>query len=255
MFELVPILVAIGFGAGTLGSLIGVGGGIVIVPALTFLGLQPTQIASTSLFAVASTSSSSSLEYARQKRIDYRLAISMACAAIPGAVLGAFLSPYFTLELFKLLFAMLLASIGIYVIYKRTILRETEFRNGLAAKSVVLASSFGAGIISSLFGVGGGVIFVPVMLLVLGIVMQRAAPTSQLILMMTSVAGVITHSALGHPDYLYAVCLSIGALAGGYFGAKISPKLQDSKLQSILGLVLFGVSAKLLYDWMSGLKT
>jgi len=77
------VLIAVGLGAGTLGSMIGVGGGIILVPALTFLGLSPTQTASTGLIAVASTSVSSTIEYSRQRRIDYRLGIEMAAFAIP----------------------------------------------------------------------------------------------------------------------------------------------------------------------------
>ncbi|HEX2471862.1 MAG TPA: sulfite exporter TauE/SafE family protein, partial [Nitrososphaera sp.] len=85
----VIILAAVGLAAGTLGSMLGVGGGIIMVPALTFLNLSPTQAASTSLIAVMSTSVSSTIEYARQKRIDYALGLAMAACAIPGGVLGA----------------------------------------------------------------------------------------------------------------------------------------------------------------------
>src|SRR5215210_543900 len=85
------ILIAVGIAAGTLGSMLGVGGGIIMVPALTFLNVPPTQAASTSLIAVTSTSISSTIEYSRQKRIDYRLSLEMAACAIPGAVLGAIL--------------------------------------------------------------------------------------------------------------------------------------------------------------------
>jgi uncharacterized membrane protein YfcA len=87
-------LAAVGLAAGTLGSMLGVGGGIIMVPALTFLNLSPTQAASTSLIAVMSTSVSSTIEYSRQKRIDYPLGLEMAACAIPGGVLGYVLSEY-----------------------------------------------------------------------------------------------------------------------------------------------------------------
>lgn len=85
-------LIIVGLSAGTLGSMLGVGGGIIMVPALTFLNLPPTQAASTSLIAVMSTSISSTIEYSRQRRIDYALGLEMAACAIPGGVLGAILS-------------------------------------------------------------------------------------------------------------------------------------------------------------------
>lgn len=251
VYEMFPILVLIGFAAGTLGSMIGVGGGIIIVPFLTFFGMQPAQIASTSLFAVTSTSVSSSIEYSRQKRIDYKLAISMAAAALPGTVLGAVLSHSISLESFRLYFAILLAIAGLYVLYKTRILREPQTKSPtFSTKLAVVALSFVAGVISSLFGVGGGIIFVPAMLLLLGIAMQRAAPTSQLILLITSIGGLVAHIALGHPDYVSGILLAAGAVIGGQVGARLSKRVRDYYLQAALGIVLIGVSAKLIYDWM-----
>ena len=75
--------------------MIGVGGGILMTPALTFMGLTPANIVSTSLIAVASTSASSTVEYSKQKRIDYKLGLKMATLSIPGAIIGAFLSVKF----------------------------------------------------------------------------------------------------------------------------------------------------------------
>lgn len=248
----VPVLIAIGLGAGTLGSMLGVGGGIIMVPALTFLGLPPTQTASTSLIAVASTSVSSTIEYSRQKRIDYRLGLEMAALAIPGAILGAVLSESLSAESFRLYFGIMLILTGIYVLYKNSILKDSAAKKRSAVlRTAVFAATFGAGVISSLFGVGGGIIFVPAMLLVLGLTMQRAAPTSQLTLMMTSIAGVLTHAALLNPDYLQALALSAGAFAGAQIGARVSRTAKEVLLQRLLGLVLIAVAAKFIFDWFA----
>lgn len=246
------ILVAVGLGAGTLGSMLGVGGGIIMVPALTFLGLPPTQAASTSLIAVASTSVSSTIEYSRQKRIDYRLGLEMAAFAIPGALLGAVLSDYISASSFRLYFGILLILTGVYILYKNSILKDAAAKKrSVALRAGVFAATFGAGIISSLFGVGGGIIFVPAMLLVLGLTMQRAAPTSQLTLMLTSIAGVIMHAYLLHPDYLQALALSAGAFAGAQIGARVSRTAKELLLQRLLGLVLIAVAAKFIFDWFA----
>lgn len=255
MFDLlvtVLLLVIIGLGAGTVGSMLGVGGGIMMVPALSYLGITPTQIASTSLFAVSSTSVSSTVEYSRQRRIDYKLGVLMAAVAVPGAIIGAVLSGNLGLDQFRLYFGILLVLAGIYILYKNSILKE-NVKPKMPARYRYLAvssASLVAGIISSLFGVGGGVIFVPVMLLVLGIGMHRAAATSQLILMITSIAGVLTHVALGHPDYLFAIALSAGAFAGAQIGARKSKSAKDSLLQKILGGVLIVVGARMMLDWI-----
>ncbi len=233
--------------------MLGVGGGTIIVPALTFLGFTPSQSASTSLFAVTSTSVSSTVEYSRQRRIDFLLGIRMAAFAVPGAVIGALLSAGLSSNSFRLYFGILLAIAGSYVLYKNSILKERQnkienlpsYRQG-----AVLGASFVAGIISSLFGVGGGIIFVPAMLLLLGIGMHRAAATSQLTLIITSAAGVLTHVALGHPDYLSAIALSSGAFIGAQVGARVSKSTKEIILEKLLGAVLIAISGKMILDWL-----
>ena len=246
---LFAFLIFVGLGAGTLGSLLGVGGGIIMVPALTFLNLSPSQAASTSLIAVMSTSFSSTLEYSRQKRINYKLAVWMGACAVPGGIVGAFLSDYLQEDSFKLYFGLMLMLTGIYISCKNSVLKDQHARRrSLPLQIGVFVASFGAGIVSSLFGVGGGIIFVPAMLLVLGLTMHTAAPTSQLTLLMTAIAGVFTHSALGHPDYVQAIALSAGAFVGAQIGARLSRATKDVLLQRLLGLVLVGVAVALILD-------
>jgi len=245
-------LLVVGLVAGTLGSMLGVGGGIIMVPALTFLNISPTQAASTSLIAVMSTSASSTIEYSRQKRINYALGLEMAAFAIPGGVIGAVLSEYLFEDSFKLYFGILLILTGLYIFYKNSVLKDRHVkRRSLPLQVAIFGASFGAGIISSLFGVGGGIIFVPAMLLVLGLTMHKAAPTSQLTLLMTAIAGVFTHSALGHPDYLEAILLSAGAFAGAQIGARVSRITKDTLLQGLLAAVLMAVAVIFILDGLN----
>ena len=245
-------LLVVGLGAGILGSMLGVGGGIIMVPALTFLNVPPTQAASTSLIAVMSTSVSSTIEYSRQKRINYGLGLEMAACAVPGGIFGAVLSEYLLEDTFKLFFGILLILTGLYVLYKNSVLKDRHIkRRTLPLKAGVFAASFGAGIISSLLGVGGGIVFVPAMLLVLGLTMHRAAPTSQLTLMMTAIAGVFTHSALGLPDYLQAVVLSTGSFVGAQIGARLSRITNDTLLQRLLAAVLMIVAIIFILDGLN----
>lgn len=255
---IIAILAAVGLGAGTIGSMLGVGGGIIMVPALAFLGLPPGQIAGTSLFAVASTSVSSTAAYSRQKRIDYRHGLEMAAAAVPGGVLGAFLSKDLALPDFKLYFGILLMAVGTYIAFRESILKEKKDDVGgkvtATQHAAIFAIAFGAGIISSLFGVGGGVIFVPVLLLMHRMTMHSAAPTSQLTLMVTSIAGLATHVTLGHVDYLYAIALSAGAVIGAQLGARWSRSVKNRILQKALAAVLVAVAVKFVADWLTAAR-
>ena len=125
MIELFIILVLIGFGSGIIGSLIGVGGGIVMTPVLTYMGFSPAVIASSSLIAVFATSLSSTLTYIRKKYINYRLGLQLALPAIPGSVIGGFFSNFVSLDYFKIYFAILLASVGLYLCFKNKIINKT----------------------------------------------------------------------------------------------------------------------------------
>ena len=116
MIELFIILVIIGFGSGIIGSLIGVGGGIIMTPVLTYMGFSPAVIASSSLIAVFATSLSSTLTYIRKKYINYRLGLQLALPAIPGSIIGGFFSNIVSLDYFKIYFAILLTSVGLYIL-------------------------------------------------------------------------------------------------------------------------------------------
>lgn len=247
---LFPFFVIIGLIAGILGSMIGVGGGVIISPALTFLGLTPPQVASTSLFAVSSTSISSTIAYARSKKIQYMLGIKMALLSIPGAIVGSYFSTYIDPGYFKILLAIILVGTGIYLMYRKSIINGNSLSlESIWVKILFFSGAFVAGIISSLFGIGGGVIFVPLMIVIVGLTMHLAAPTSQFVLMITSLVGLTTHIILGNPQYLPAVLLSIGAFAGAQIGSRLSTKLSEKKLRLILGITFFGIALKLVLDF------
>ena len=112
--------------------------------------------------------------------------------------------------------------------------------------------SFFAGVISSLFGIGGGVVFVPLMVIGIGISMRKAAPTSQLVLIFASLSGLIVHSLLGHPDFTQALLLSIGAFGGGLLGARLSLDIKETKLKILVTIVLMAAAVKLVIDSMGG---
>jgi uncharacterized protein len=240
-------LVPLGFAAGIIGSMIGLGGGFVIVPALTFAGFSPTLAASDSLFAAFCNAVASTLSYARQKRIVYSLGLKLALLSIPGTVLGAYISDEISVSTFKILFGIVLVASSVYI-YSRRKMESKEYNLSKQIMMLAIGASFFAGIISSLFGIGGGTVFVPLMVIAIGLSMKLAAPTSQFILMFVAASGMIVHSLLGHPDYVQAGLLSIGAFAGGIVGSKISSRVDERKLKILVTLVLAVTSIKLFMD-------
>ena len=255
-FVVSALLIIVGLGAGTLGSMIGVGGGLIMTPALTFMGFAPAQISSTSLFAVTFTSASSTISYAKQKKIHYHIGLKMAAVAIPGAIAGAFISSVIAIEPFKIYFGILLMFAGIYIAYNSSFTKERQNgptgnnRKSILLRPLFYSGALAAGIISSLFGVGGGIIFVPLLVLVLGMTLTTASPTSQIALLITSFVGTATHAVLGHPDYFHAASLSAGAFVGGQIGAKISDRVKESLLRKLLSISLIAVAVKFISDFI-----
>jgi uncharacterized membrane protein YfcA len=227
--------------------MIGLGGGIIVVPVLTFLGFPPTAAASNSLFAALSNSIASTISYSRQKRIEYFLGLKLGLLAIPGTILGAIISTDVAPDIFKILFGFVLVASAIYIFLRKQI----ESREKIISKQMIIfaiGASFFAGIISSFFGIGGGIIFVPLMVVGMGMSMKKAAPTSQLILLFASLSGVIVHSVLGHPDFLQAGFLAIGSFFGGLVGAKLSLSVKERNLKILVSVVILIASGKLFFD-------
>ena len=243
-------LILLGFTAGILGSMLGLGGGIIVVPVLTFLGFPPTAAASNSLFAALSNAIASTISYSRQKRIEFSLGVKLGLLTIPGTVLGAVISTDVTPSIFKILFGLVLIASAAYIFLRKKI--ETKEKT-ISKQMMVFAigASFFAGIISAFFGIGGGIIFVPLMVAGMGMAMKKAAPTSQLILLFSSLSGVITHSILGHPDFTQAGFLAIGSFIGGLVGARLSLDVKERYLQILVSVVILIASAKLFYDSVS----
>jgi len=240
-------LIPLGFAAGVLGSMIGLGGGIIVVPILTFFGFSPTLAASNSLFAAFSNAVASTISYSRQKRIEYPLGIKLGLLTVPGTVLGAYVSSDVTPEFFKILFGFVLIASAIYIILRKKI--ESKERN-FSKQMMIFAvgASFFAGIISAFFGIGGGIIFVPLMVVGMGMAMKKAAPTSQLILLFASLSGVIVHTILGHSDFLQAGLLASGSFAGGLVGARLSVDINERFLQILVSVVILAAAIKMFFD-------
>ena len=240
-------LVPLGFAAGILGSMIGLGGGIIVVPVLTFFGFSPTLAASNSLFAAFSNAVASTVSYSRQKRINYSLGLKLGLLTVPGTVLGAFLSSDVSPEIFKILFGFVLIASAVYIFLRKKI-ESSEKTISRQMMIFAIGASFFAGIISSFFGIGGGIIFVPLMVVGMGMAMKTAAPTSQLILLFASFSGVIIHTLLGHSDFLQAGLLATGSFAGGMFGARLSGEIKEKFLQIIVSVVIVAAAIKMFID-------
>ena len=245
-------LIPVGFGAGIFGSLVGMGGGMLMVFVLILTGTPHTAAVSQSLLATPAGTASTVLSYSRKTRIDYKMAAKMGIAASPGTLVGALLLTQVPPDIFRIILVAFLVASAIYILIKS----RTEHGDERAVSRMgwqVIVLCFCAGVVTSLLGTGSGVILVPVCIIILGLTMRHAAPTALLALVMISSMGALFHLALGHPELLHAMFLAAGLILGGIVAPRIHLRMREQMLRQIASTTILGAAAVLIYDEMVGL--
>jgi len=247
--------VPIGFLVGTYGTIIGAGGGFILVPLLVFLFPEdgPSMITAASLAIICVNAASGTIAYAVQKRIDYRTGMYFAAATIPGALLGSFLTRFIPKRIFGIAFGCFLVAVAAILAITRS--RHRSAPNGdraprLRPNQVALGMglSLVIGLFSSLIGIGGGLIHVPVLTSFFNFSMHAATATSHFVLVFTALAGVVEH-VLDHtwPTHLLRdALLAAGVVAGAQLGALLSRKIAAPWIVVGLAAALAVVGARLL---------
>ncbi|MBI4308257.1 MAG: sulfite exporter TauE/SafE family protein [Chloroflexi bacterium] len=271
------ILVALGFAVGTYGTLIGAGGGFLLVPVLLFMYPRdnPGTITSISLVVVFFNALSGSFAYGRMKRIDYRSGALFALATIPGAILGALAVSLFSRGLFSVVFGVVLVGISLFSFWRsrenagpaagvvsaflqtRTLQDYHGQRYTYAFDlRIGLGLSFVVGFFSSLLGIGGGIIHVPAMAHLLYFPAHIATATSQFVLAIMAFTGSSVHVLTGQitqgTGLIRALLLSAGALLGAQVGARLSERVRGTWLLRLLALALVLVGLRLVISGLVG---
>lgn len=254
-----PGLVLLSVGVGAYGALIGAGGGFILVPVLIVLypDLEPEVITSISLAAVWTNAASASAAYGRQKRVDLVAGGLFAAATIPGATVGALAVQAFEGPSFEIAFAVLMLLVAAWLLlprpsrilvspapphYIRRWITDAAGETYAYAFNPLLGMGLGLGIgvVASLFGVGGGIFYVPAMVLLLRFPSYIAVATSTFVLMFTAGTGALVHLLSG--DYSgvveETVALALGTVAGAQIGAFTSRLL--ARRQAVVIRLLSG---------------
>lgn len=263
-------LMALGVGVGAYGTLIGAGGGFVLMPVLLLLypNQSPELLTSISLAVVFFNALSGSEAYALMKRIDYRSGLAFAAATVPGAVIGAINTSYIPRRAFDLIFGVLLIAAAVFLSSRsRQNLSDcyaSRFRRYCVARHLIdshgteyrysfnyllgLAISAVVGYASSFLGIGGGIIHVPALSYFLGFPVHVATATSHFVLAIMALTGTMVHIATG--AFAHGVhrtmALSIGVLLGAQIGARLSDKIKGGWILKGLALALGAVGLRIL---------
>lgn len=254
-------LIPLGLVVGAFGTLIGAGGGFVLVPALllAYPKDSPETITSITLAVVFFNALSGSWMYARMRRIDYRLGCVFSVAAMPGAVLGALSTAYVPRRLFDAIFGIFMLAVAILLTLRpreriADHLTQPRIKVYMAARRSPRYLLLGAGLstiigwLSTLLGVGAGFIYVPAFIYLLDFPVHFATATSQFILAITAFTGSVTHLLGGffHHGLRRTVVLAVGVILGAQIGARLSQRIHGVWIMRGLAVALGFVGMRIL---------
>ncbi len=266
------LLFGIGIFTGTLAGLLGIGGGLMMVPALTLFGVPLVQATATSLVGVFLSSVSGSIQNFKTGELNWRVSLTLALFGIVTAQFGAWLGNRLSDAVLSLAFAVLLLVTIFLMNLKQRLKRQQAKADPLHQKlnedvslqnlalsalsspeptqEVRVSSAFGsiagigllAGVLSGLFGVGGGVVMVPLQMLLLSESIKSAVRTSLGAIVPIAVSGLIQHTLNDNVLWIPGICLGLGGIIGAQLGTRLLPRLSDRSVNTLFRAFLIGLA-------------
>ncbi len=240
-------LIFVGFGlfSGSLAGLLGIGGGSVLVPIIVALGYLPIQAVATSSLAIVITSLSGSIQNYRMGNLKWQKVFLLGFPSLVTAQIGAYIAS-------RIPSNTLLIAFGIFLIFnvflanlrKRLIHNNRNVHRANANKLFpTLVTGGSAGLLAGLFGVGGGVIMVPLQMLLLGENIKTAIQTSLGVIVMTSVSACLGHAYRGNVLWLQGLMLGLGGFLGAQISTRFLPKLPDKIIGLCFNILLVSLAS------------
>jgi uncharacterized membrane protein YfcA len=260
-------LMPVGMLIGAFGTLIGAGGGFVLTPLLllAYPSESPEVITSTALAVVFCNAFSGSVAYAQMERIDYRSGIVFALATIPGAVLGALTIAAIPRRTFDVIFGLFMLLVAALLLVRQDtpharqgqlphdVMRHWRAADGTSHtfsynRNVGIGLSMAVGYISSLLGIGGGIIHVPALVHLLHFPVHIATATSLFTLAVMALTGTLVHLATGalHHGVPRTLALALGVVLGAPLGAHFSRHVEGKWILRALAVALGLVGLRIL---------
>lgn len=270
VFELSLVLVSIG--AGVFGAILGLGGGVLIVPFLTLVfGLDIRYAVGASIVSVIATSSGAAAIYVRDHITNIRVAMLLEVATTIGALTGVMLSPYLPARALFLIFALILIYSALMMFKKRSgdqdhVVTESKdwFANKLnlnssypdqrLGKEISYAVTrvpfgfilmYGAGVISGLLGIGSGALKVPAMDTAMRLPIKVSSATSNFMIGVTAAASAGAYYMKGDIIPIVAAPVAIGVLIGSALGTRIMMKLHSASIRKMFLVVLIVIAIEM----------
>jgi len=258
---IIVALMAVGIGAGIIGAIFGLGGGIIFMPFLTIaFGLGAIEATAISLIGIVASSVGAASIYVRRGMSNVRLGLLMEITTTIGAVVGAFIAAYLSNWMLLCIFSAVLIYSSLHMMFHGERISEPpdvednmsftyyDENEGLDKRYEVenvrggLALCTVAGAVSSMTGVGGGAIKVPLMNLFMHVPIKVASATSSYMIGITAFSGAIIYFLNGFVLLDYAAGMAIGAYIGSLIGTKISRNLKSASMRKYLAIVLIVIA-------------
>jgi uncharacterized protein len=241
-------VVLVGLLAGFLSGLFGVGGGILIVPALVLLlGFSQRLAHGTSLAAVLPIAIASLTMYAYEDKVDWKVGALLAAGAVVGAVVGTHILHRLPHDTLAVAFAVLLVLTAVRLLFDHS---DAGGRGALHAGTVLTLILVGlvTGVLAGLLGVGGGIFVVPAMVVGYGIPAAVAKGTSLAMIVPTSIIGTWRNRKNDNVDLRVALMLGFAGVASAFVGGKISVGMSEATSNVLFALLLLFVAARMAWQ-------
>lgn len=210
-------------------------------------GVSPSVVSGTSLLFVTANVLTSSIGYLRQKRVDVSLAWPLVIGGLPGGILGVLLVHHVSAQWFDIAYGAVLLTNAVLVVRQRTQTSRAPFERTFAHSwPVGLSAGFLLGLLSSLFGIGGGIVLVPLLLIAARMAPHVVSATTGFVVLCTAPVGVAAHAYSGDVDWHAALPLIAGGLLGGTLGPPIAKRISSPRLVTLLALALIVAAASLI---------
>ena len=271
------LIFLLGAAVSAFGAVVGFGGGVFMVPLLIICFSYPFNMAVGSVMvSLLPASIISSLFNYRQRNIDYLIGTLIQAPTIIGTLVGALLVAAVPILALQLVFSAFVMSIGMVMLQKQGPARPTRLRRGTmvyklkqlppafirknkpkhaayqVSAGLVMVFGLIAGVLSGLFGIGGGFLSTPFMIRILKVPAKIAASTSLFTVLLTSIVGSISHYLLGHMQFMISLPVILGFTAGAVLGNLLDVSNKNNRLEKLIGIGLLlsglGVLADLLFS-------
>jgi uncharacterized membrane protein YfcA len=240
-------LAVIGAAAGVFGGFFGVGGGIILVPLLVWLGFDQHRAHATSLASFIVIATAGAISYGLAGDVDLRVGLAVGVGGIIGSVIGASVMHRLSPRTLGIAFALVLFAAGVRMVFSGDPLPGTSEFEVTAQLAVALGIGLISGLFAGLVGIGGGVVIVPATVLFLGLDQHVAQGTSLVAIVLTAIAGSVVNVRNRRVRLKDSMLIGAGGVVGTLIGSRLALGLDGQTLSVAFGCFVLFVAVRSLY--------